>query len=445
MPSTLLLSIDCLRADHVGCYGYDRPTTPNIDSFAKDATRYKYSYANSPGTRWAFQSVHTGLHTGQIDGLGIPKSYTDHLARQFQDAGYATGGFAYNGFLSQDYRYNNGFDHWCDVSYFDHQNSVLTRTGKTIANKVNSDILQRHVFRPAYNILTKGTSASEYRPPTTDTDVVDKALIWLQERQSEPGEYFTWIHFMDAHTPYGRYNKHLHAIRGDTNIDHVISPRDENVIAAGEEPKMRVIDTYDACIRSVDEQLGRIFNIIDDDTIVVIMGDHGEEFGRYGEFHEASLYSSMTEVPIIIKAPELELGLVEDHFAQHVDIAPTLLYASNISTPERYVGNPLQIVDRDLSTPTYFSLSDVNTGIQTDKWKLIRNRERTLAFEMSRDEREQEQLPVSAVPDNIKTSLDRFNRQLVTNRVGGGAADLDSDDDLSDNVERNLSDLGYIE
>lgn len=445
MTSTLLLSIDCLRADHVGCYGYDRPTTPNIDDFTKNATYYKYSYANSPGTRWAFQSIHTGLHTGQIDGLGIPKSYTDHLARQFQDAGYVTGGFAYNGFLSQDYRYNDGFDHWCDVSYFDHQDSILTRTGKTIANKVNSDLLQRRVFRPAYNILTGGASGSEYRPPTTDTDVVDKALTWLQKQQSASEEYFAWVHFMNAHTPYGRYNKHLQVIRGGTDVDHVISPRDENVIAAGDKPQAHVIDTYDACIRSVDEQLGRILDIIDDDTIVVIMGDHGEEFGRYGEFHEASLYSSMTDVPIIIRTPELEVSIVEDHFAQHVDIAPTLLYANNISIPERYVGNPLQIIDRDSSTPTYFSLSDVNTGIQTDEWKLIRDRERTIAFEMSRDEREQEQLPLSAAPDNVKMSLNTFNRQLATNRVGGGAADLGYDDDLSDKVEKNLSDLGYIE
>lgn len=443
MPSTLLLSIDCLRADHVGCYGYTRPTTPNIDAFADNATRYKYSYANCPGTRWAFQSVHTGLYTGQIDGIGIPQNYTDHLAWRLQNTGYATGGFTYNGFLSQDYNYNNGFDHWRSVSYFDRQDARLTRAGKTIANKMDSDTLRRWVFRPAYKMLINGDSSSEYRPPTTDMDVTETALRWIHQQQSESREYFAWIHFMDAHTPYGRYENHLRAIRGDTDIEHVISPHDENLVIPGEEPETRVIDTYDACIRSVDEQLGRILDTINDDTIVVIMGDHGEEFGRYGKFHEASLYSSMTEIPIIIRAPELEPGVIDDHFAQHIDIAPTILYANDISYPEKYVGTPLQIVDRDLSSPTYFSLDDT-IGIQTDTWKLIRSKEDTIAFKRSRDSHEHEQLPSSAVPQKVKTALDIFRREIINDSIDGGVSDLNSDSDLSKEVEQNLDDLGYI-
>lgn len=401
MTSTLLLSIDCLRADHVGCYGYERPTTPNIDEFAANATRYKYSYANCPGTRWAFQSIHTGLYAGQIDGLGIPEGYTDHLASKLQDAGYTTGGFTYNGFLSQDYNYDTGFYHWRGVSYFDRQDPRLIRLGKTIANKMASDILRKRFFRPTYKLLANKEVKSEYQPPTTDMDITQNTLNWINQQQSESKEYFAWVHFMDAHTPYGQYKDHLRAIRGDTDIEHVISPHDGNLITRGEEPDPRVIDTYDACIRSVDEQIGKILNIINDDTVVVILGDHGEEFGRYGQFHEASLSSSMTEVPIIVKVPELEPGVIDDHFAQHVDIAPTLLYANEVPIPKGYMGTPLQTVDRNISMPIYFSLEDGNIGIQTDEWKIICSEEDNIAFEMSRDDYEKEQLPLSAAPDDV--------------------------------------------
>lgn len=110
LPSTLLLSVDCLRLDHVGCYGYERPTTPNIDSFAADSTGYRFGYSNCPGTRWAFQSIHTGLYADQIDGLGIPDGYRDQIARRFREAGYSTFGIAHNGFLSRNYGYHEGFD-----------------------------------------------------------------------------------------------------------------------------------------------------------------------------------------------------------------------------------------------------------------------------------------------------------------------------------------------
>lgn len=444
MSSVILLSIDCLRSDHVGCYGYDRPTTPNIDSFAKDATRYQFSYANCPGTRWAFQSIHTGLYAGQVSGLGIPDGYHDHLAERFRAAGFSTFGIAHNGFLSRDYRYDHGFDRWVGVTDFDEEESTLIKAGKEVANTIDSDALRRHILRPAYQIMAAEGSTDEYRPPTTDADIVDEATGWLREQQSSAGDYFAWIHFMDAHTPYGRYSDHLRAIRGDTDVNHVVSPKEAGAVTPGEEPEQRVIDTYDACIRRVDEQLGRILDLIEDDTIVVILGDHGEEFGRYGEFHQASLYSSMTNVPIIVRAPELESGVVTDHFAQHVDVAPTLLRAVDIPVPDRYQGESLQNVDgRDLSTPTFYSLEHEHVGVQTDRWKLVRRGDEYEGYQLRRTEREK-RAAETTVPDELRNTLETFERRLETERVGGGAAAL-GDDTLSGTVEENLSDLGYLE
>lgn len=448
MTSTILLSVDCLRADHVGCYGYDRPTTPNIDSFAADATRYRFSYANCPGTRWAFQSIHTGVYAGQIDGLGIPSGYRDHLAERFRSAGFSTFGIANNGFLSRDYGYDRGFDRWTGVADFDEDDSLLVRAGKGVAGTVDSDVLKRRLLRPAYQFIAGDGSSGEYRPPTTDADVVDGAVDWLRRRESADDDYFAWIHFMDAHTPYGRYDDHLRAVRGDTDVDHVVAPNEANAVVEGEPPEQRVIDTYDACIRRVDEQLGRVLEVVDDETVVAICGDHGEEFGRYGAFHEASLYSSMTEVPIVVRAPDLETGVVDDHFAQHVDLAPTLLAAADVPIPDRYVGEPLQRVDdsdRDLSTPTYYSLAAGHVGVQTDCWKLVQRDGDRLGYEIGRQNREDEPTAAETVPDDVHARLDAFERRLERDRVDGGSAALERDDDLSTAVEENLSDLGYLE
>lgn len=446
MSATILLSVDCLRSDHVGCYGYDRPTTPNIDSFAGDATRYQFSYANCPGTRWAFQSIHTGVYAGQINGLGIPGDYRDHLAERFHSAGFETFGIAHNGFLSRDYGYDRGFDRWTGVADFDRDESLLVKAGKEVASTVDSDVLKRRVLRPAYKFVAGDSGSDEYRPPTTDADVVDRAVEWIQDRQSATDDYFAWIHFMDAHTPYGRYDDHLRTVRGDTDIEHVVAPNEANAVVRGESPEERVIDTYDACIRSVDEQLGRILDLVDDDTVVAIVGDHGEEFGRYGGFHEASLYSSMTNVPIIVRAPGLETGVVEDHFAQHVDLAPTLLSAAGVPAPEQYVGEPLQRVDdRTLSTPTCYSLEPGHIGIQTDRWKLIQRDGNRTGYRMKRTEREGKAADDGAVPDGVHTQLDAFEHRLEVGRVGGGTATLERDDELSAAVEENLSDLGYLD
>ncbi|WP_323174531.1 sulfatase [Natrialba sp. PRR66] len=443
MPSTLLLSVDCLRSDHVGCYGYDRPTTPNIDAFAADATRYRYSYSNCPGTRWAFQSIHTGLYAGQVDGLGVPNSYRDNLSSCFRSADVPTFGIAHNGFLSRDYGYDTGFDRWVGVTDFDEDDSVVLKAGRELASAIDSDAIKRRVLRPAYQLVAGTGSGGAYRPPTTDSDIVDEALPWLREKQSS-GEFFAWIHFMDAHTPYGRYDDHLREIRGDAAVDHVIAPNEADAVVHSETPEQRVIDTYDACIRRVDEQIGRILEVVDDDTVVVIVGDHGEEFGRYGEFHEASLYSSMTRVPIIVRAPELEAGVVTDHFAQHVDVPPTLLAASDLPIPDRYVGTPLQHVDdRDLSTPTFFSLEPGHSGVRTDRWKLIQRDGTRRGYEASRDEREPQ--ATTDVPDDLHDRLDEFDRRLAEERVGGGSAALERDTELSETVTENLAELGYLE
>lgn len=204
-PNILFLTIDCLRADHVGCYGYDRPTTPTIDRLASDGTRFAHSYSNCPGTRWAFQSLHTGRYTVEFDGLGVPTDYPDPLAEQFREAGYRTAGFSRNGFVSRDYGYDRGFDHFVDVHDLQENKSAIRRIGARISELPGGHTLRKRVLEPGlHRLQSRQGTRSTFTPAAPDQTVTDHALEWIQGGETDQ-PFFAWIHFMNAHTPYGRW------------------------------------------------------------------------------------------------------------------------------------------------------------------------------------------------------------------------------------------------
>jgi arylsulfatase A-like enzyme len=443
--SIVLITVDCLRADHVGAYGYSRPTTPFIDGLAKDGTIWEYSYANCPGTRWAFQSIHAGVHTHQIDGIGLPGS-VDLLAKEFQEIGYNTGAFADNGFLSTDYNYDSGFDDFFGTKYFYDSTDDLIKAGNKIQKILGNKILSKYLLRPSYNLYSKFKNNNRnngYRPAITDEETVNQAIKWIKRHEDSNDSYFAWIHLMDAHDPYARWDKHLQAIKGDTDIAHVINPG-EHVIE-GEDPPQSVIDAYDAGIRSADEQVGRILSEVDDDTIIIITGDHGEEFGEYNSFHEASLHQSMTQVPIIARAPNLPNKRISSHWAQHLDIPPTLVDAAGGDCPSSWAGDSLYNPDRDHDEPLFFTLKKDKLGVKKGDYKLLESQG---SYELYNSKYGGKDIILnkSEIKNSLKTRLDRFKDQLEQNKEVDACEELgEGDEEISEEVKSSLSDLGYID
>lgn len=449
--SVVLVTVDCLRSDHVGCYGYDRPTTPNIDEFAEESTLFERSFSNGPGTRWALQTIHAGAWPDQIDGLGIPEERGVALAEQFKQAGYATGGFGKNGFLTRDYNYDKAFDCYYGVQEF--KDHPLKRTGVALNEKLQSDFVREKVLAPMHNLLKKAQEDDDgqYRPHTTDEEVCGHALDWIQDKERKDEPYFAWIHLMDAHTPYGRWNEHLEALRGDTDIEHVIDPH--GVVELGEESvQQKVRDAYDSGIRSADEEIGKIMDTVSDDATVAITGDHGEEFGRYKGFHTASLYSSMTRVPLLVRSPELEQGRVDEYPVQHLDIPPTLLADASGNPSNHWVGDALQETDRGNDTPIHFSLTDPDPeqAVRIGDWKYIRVEDtgEEELYRGSYDEPDDEDISDDHPEkvEEMREIAEDHAEWMKRNQVGKANAALeDGQDELSDAVRDNLEELGYIE
>jgi arylsulfatase A-like enzyme len=437
--SVVLITVDCLRADHLGCYGYDRPTSPNIDTFAEGGTVFDHGYANCPGTRWAFQSLHTGVSTLHFEGLGIPEGYTP-LAQRFSDSGYRTGGFANNGFVSREYRYDTGFDTYYSTTDAANRSGTLKRVGKKLDTVLGSQLVRERLLLPLHDRLRQsGTGTDDrFRPVHSDSDTVDRALSFVEGVGDDP--YFLWVHLMDAHTPYGYWPDHLEAIRGDAEIEHTTHPGQEGKITVGEEPPDAVIDTYDAGVRSADEQIGRLLDAVSSEATVVVTGDHGEEFGRYNGFHQASLYSSMTQVPIVLRTPGSGSGR-SGMPAQHLDIPPTLLRAAGIEIPKHWEGEPLQTLDRPQDHPIFFTLGPDEIALRMGDWKYIETGGNGELYRVPHSGSETE--PV-VDPERTETMRDLVQRyRTETEDLGTGRPEL-GEGEISGDVEDQLEELGYL-
>lgn len=234
--------------------------------------------------RWAFQSIHSGRSMRYLDGEGLPPSGDAVLAEAFERDDFATAGFAYNALTSREWNYHRGFDEFHSVQEYEKEEAPSQKFADFVSERVDSDRLLSLLGR-AYDAARPYLESQEgqYKQSVTDEDVIDDVLEWLKS-VPEDKPYFLWVHLMDAHTPYSRWDNHLREIRGDTDIEHIIDPNNSDNITEGEEPEQAAIDAYDAGIRSADEQVGRILEVVGDDETVVITGDHGKEFGRFVAF-----------------------------------------------------------------------------------------------------------------------------------------------------------------
>jgi arylsulfatase A-like enzyme/Flp pilus assembly protein TadD len=285
-PSVILVTIDTLRADRLGCYGYAAGETPTLDALARAGTRFKSAYTPVPITLPAHASLLTGMFpmaTGMHDFSGnkLPASIPT-VARLLKEKGYTTAAFIGSAVLDSRFGLNEGFE-----TYFDHFDfSRLLET--------NLDQMER-----------RGDL------------VVDEALSWLKRGQRRP--IFLWVHIYDPHHPY--------------------TPPEPFASKFRARP-------YDGEVAFADAQVGRLLaalkqQAILDSSLVVVAGDHGEGLGEHGEAtHGFFIYNSTLHVPLIIKVPGVAPRVVEDEVSL-VDVMPTILQALKIPIPSSVQGRSL--------------------------------------------------------------------------------------------------------
>jgi choline-sulfatase len=246
----LLITIDTLRADHIGAYGYARAQTPVLDSLARSGVLFERAYAAAPITLPSHATILTGRyppgHGSRDNGIRVTDGVPT-LATELKSQGFKTAAFVAAFPLDHQFGLDRGFDVYSD------------RLGRDPAGKPANE-------RPA-------------------AQVVDEAIAWLRSVAAPPASspaspatrFFLWVHLFDPHAPY----------------------RD----ASDRRP---VLERYDEEIATADREIGRLLDALGPmrtDTLIVAAGDHGEAFGEHGEYaHSIFVYDTTLRVPLIVTA-----------------------------------------------------------------------------------------------------------------------------------------------
>jgi arylsulfatase len=310
-PSIVLVVIDTVRADHLTPYGYERDTSPHIERLARSGTLFLQGVAASPWTGPSVASIVTGRYPDEVGIRGLrhrlPPSVPS-LAQILRDAGYATAAVVSNALAGPAYGYHRGYDSF----HFEH-----------------------------YKLQPEGSAAPPGQPYFTADRVTERALAWIA---SAPKPFFLYLHYTDPHEPYlppPRWRDRF--VREASGFDETLlnGKRFTRVPLDGDE-LAAVRAHYEAEIAFVDHEVGRLVDALGNDVIVVLTGDHGEEFRDHGAFlHGHTLYQELLRVPLLLAGPGIPRDRTSAVPASHVDILPTVLELARVPSPPSVNGRSL--------------------------------------------------------------------------------------------------------
>jgi arylsulfatase A-like enzyme len=340
----VLITIDCLRADHLSCMGYERQTSPFMDSLAERGMLFTQAIINGVGTFASFPALMTSTYPFMHGGY--EKINRKTIAEVLQRKGYVTAGFNDNSFLSPYFGYNRGFNYFDCLSLRKEKalsNKVMDR-GKRIVSK-NACILKFATMM--YSILPKSVSMG-------GKSINSEVLSWL--RKNCTTNFFLWIHYMDVHSAHYAPKEYFRKIglqppsRSELiSLNSKLGSNASKLYKNGKinEREIELLKaTYDAEVRYVDERIREIFGGlaslgIDKNTVMIITGDHGEEFFEHGSYHShENFYDEMLHVPLIIHGAGLPCRRVDGQ-VQEIDIAPTILDLLGEVREEGFIGKSL--------------------------------------------------------------------------------------------------------
>jgi len=321
-PNVLWITMDSLRSDHLGCYGYDRAHTPHIDALAGDGVIFTDCISQGTYTRISLPSMITGkfpFFTGlRMQGGALDSSHTT-LAEKLLDGGYVT---------------------------------------FTLTNEV---------WSPSY---AQGFQSSAKRSLSTP-ERTDLILQKLNDHRDE--RFFLWLYYWDPHAPYIPPLKYLQLYEPEaTTVPERLHPPGMNatrIDSLHQDPqyRRRMIDRYDAEIAFVDQGIGRVVATLQelglyDRTLIILNADHGESFGEHRLFgHGSTVYDEELKVPLIIKLPASQNGgRTITGQVRNLDIMPTVLEICGFTAPEACNGLSLQPFLDGKSAPQLPSVTETH-------------------------------------------------------------------------------------
>ncbi|WP_410766063.1 sulfatase [Haloferax sp. DFSO60] len=335
--NVLFVVMDTVRKDHLTPYGYDRPTTPGLAEFAEEATVFEQAVAPAPWTLPVHASLFTGMYPSQ-HGADQERPYLEGattLAQTLSAAGYDTACYSSNAWITPYTHLTDGFgdqDNFFEVMPGDFLSGPLAKAWKTMNDNQTLRALADKLVslgNTAHEYLAGGEGADSKTPA-----VIDHTIDFIDNS----GKSFAFINLMDAHLPYHPPKKYAEKFAPGVDSTAVCQNSKEYNSGAyeiEEEEWEDIRGLYDAEIAHIDDQLTRLFDHLKetgqwDDTMVVVCADHGELHGEHGLYgHEFCLYDPLINVPLMVKHPNLDGGRREDQ-VELVDLYHTVLDALGV-------------------------------------------------------------------------------------------------------------------
>ncbi|MHC4334973.1 MAG: sulfatase, partial [Planctomycetota bacterium] len=331
--NVILITISTLRADHVGVLGYNRDTTPIFDSFGEKNVLFRKAFASSGWMMPAHGSIFTSLYPGRHGATHIENSLDEAsytLAEILKDNGYYCVGFCCNPRLDNEHGFAQGFDVYDDYSV-----SVMLEA-------------------MAFGI---GQDTDINRRRTNDL-INDAAIRWLQNNTHQP--FFMFVHYYDNHWDY---------LPDGTQIPR--EPLYSNPPSARDVE--HIVALYDGEVKQTDNDLGELLEFLDDkglmdNSIVIVAGDHGEQFYEHGHTSHQGLFEELIHVPLTVSIPGIKTkGKTIDGLVSQVDILPTILDYLQIPLPAECHGKSLKpVIEGDAEQVNDFILAEYTGGAVSD-------------------------------------------------------------------------------
>lgn len=394
--NTVLITIDSLHPDFVGHLGGTSAQTPTIDALAADGMSAEHGYANGIPTFFAFPAILGGRrHIPEDKPIGIAE-YWETIADIYSQNGYQTAAFnAANPWLTSDFRYNSGFDHYVDFLGEGSDGGIggkAVELMKSVQHRIPVDGLVRDKLGLAARLFCCYTNNYPIEPAQK---VTDAAIDWLGSRTNDE-PFFLWLHYMDPHYPWTPRSSSVPK-RTIGRTWHDVAYLYNNSEREPDESTIADVKAlYKDEVSNVDASIQELIDALDEqgeseDTVMCVTADHGTELGDHGGFSHGpdSLYEEVVRVPIVLSGPEIPNETIEDP-VQHVDIPPTLLDVSNVdpkrkSTSLGWAGTSMGHVERNRGfiqvvydfdpTSEETPHADLLTALIDYPWKLHWNQE----------------------------------------------------------------------
>lgn len=373
--NVVLISVDTLRADHLGVYGYERETSPNIDELARGAVVFEEAFSSSHWTFPSHASLLTGLDPVALGALSTEDTLQPEyktLAETLKESGWQTAAFVGGGnysYISSERGFGQGFNHYVHAPYAHEgmQSLVLSWLSHRWSKKIEHEI---------------GTATSQ----------IAHVERWLKSRSDAP--FFLFLHLYDVHSdkyqlPYDAPDEFRERFTSGVGEDFtgchpsgmcasemlIAYARGEIEGRPSEAHIQRMIDLYDGGIAYADAELKRFFSALEragvsDSTTLVITSDHGEAFFEHGLPLHEDLHHENLHVPLILKDPDLEPRRLEG-VVQNMDIVPVILELVGVGGHQRSALQELLSGERSSETGSAYSVSTEEVALTTHKDKLI--------------------------------------------------------------------------